>query len=485
MGHYAKDETGRIGQDTMAALDLIGTKVSAAGHGQLGVLVVKTTNGVPPRTFATDVFNGWGIGHRDWNNGILLFVALDDRKAEIILGKGLHYVSTSQTDGVMANDVVRNFKAGQPERALLDGAKALALLLVPGATADAPPPPKEISTQNALAEKAVQDLFATGELADPSPRRWVIDLTGEVPEDLVHSVERVPNDLYASDARPLFVVYFRSDVFGAGSVADRAAASLRKKRPQATVLAMDLGRSDAALSLPDALNDQKQAFAFRSDVLALARNPGRPGDATSATAAIGPVLRDGFPPRSVSEVFDEVMAKFGVFFAGAGGVLAIGGLFWGRRWNRYRPRMCEPCQRPRQMLPGGAEDKHLSAGQQTEQSVGSVDYDVWWCGVCRSVLVRDNRAWFSGYSGCGACKNKTLKTTSTTLKHATEYSTGLVQFDEKCAHCNHAKTYTRTTARITRSSSSSSSSSFSSSSRSSGSSFGGGSSSGRGSSGSW
>ncbi len=111
--------------------------------------------------------------------------------------------------------------------------------------------------------------------------------------------------------------------------------------------------------------------------------------------------------------------------------------------------------------------------------MGPIDYDVCWCGVCRTVLVRDTTAWFSSYSRCQGCRNRTLHSSSTTLQYATEYSEGWVQVDESCAHCNYRNSYTRHTARLTRRSSSSSSSS------SSGSGFGGGSSSGGGSSGSW
>lgn len=481
-GHYALDTTGRIGPATLQTLDQLGARVNGTGAGQLAVLVVKTTNGVPPRLFAKDVFNSWGVGHRGHDNGILLFVALDDRKAEIVLGDGLTRISTGDTDAVMANHVVRNFKAGKPEQALIDGSIELAELLTHAAPALAP---QEVSQQDALAEAEVGKLFVRGEVPDPSPRGWVIDLTGEVPEGTVHAVEKVPNDLYVSDARPLFVVFFRSRKFDATQVRDRAGTSLRRKHPTAAVLAVNLEKPDSAFGLPAELLLDGRGYGFEHEVAQAALFAPTKGDVTEATQRAQAVLRDGFPAPSPKEVVDQALARHGPKFAGFGGLLLIGGLLYGRRWNRYRARACETCHRPRQMLPAGAEDKHLSAGQQAEQSVGSVDYDVWWCGVCRTVLIRDNSAWFSGYSRCDGCHNRTLQSTSTTLSHATEWSTGSVRIDEKCAHCSHTRSYTRTTARLTRTSSSSSSSSFSSSSRSSGSSFGGGSSSGRGSSGSW
>jgi uncharacterized membrane protein YgcG len=476
-GHWAKDTSGKISAGTLRALDGIAEGVNRTGNGQLGVLVVRTTSGQVPRVFATEVFNHWGIGHSEFNNGILLFVALDDRKAEIVLGKGLT-ISTIQTDGVMRDQVVTHFKAGQPEQALLEGAKALAQLLT-GANArpEAAVSPATRSIQDELSEERVRELFRTGKLTDPSPRRWVIDLTGEVTREAVHALERVPNELYALGVRQFFLVFFRSQIFEATQVRERALAILSVKHRHAALLAVNLDRADVSFTLPAELREDARAGALEAEVEAAARSAADPAGVVTANDLAATVLVNGFPLRAASEVVGEAVDRHPFAFGGFGGTMLLGLAFWGRRWNRYRSRACEHCQRPRQMLPAGAEDKHLSDGQQAEQNVGSVDYDVWWCGVCRSVLIRDNSAWFSGYSRCKGCSSRTLSSTSTTITHATEYSGGLVQVDEQCSHCSYRNSYNRHTARL--------SSSDSSSSSSSGSDFGGGSSSGSGSSGSW
>ena len=38
--------------------------------------------------FATNLFNTWGIGNKERNDGFLILVAVDDRKVRIELGKG-------------------------------------------------------------------------------------------------------------------------------------------------------------------------------------------------------------------------------------------------------------------------------------------------------------------------------------------------------------------------------------------------------------
>src|SRR5438128_1066705 len=83
-GQWVLDRTGSVQASTIAELNRIAEGVDASGAGQLGVLIIGTTSGTNPRDFATGVFNNWGVGHAGTNDGILLFIAVSDRKAEII-----------------------------------------------------------------------------------------------------------------------------------------------------------------------------------------------------------------------------------------------------------------------------------------------------------------------------------------------------------------------------------------------------------------
>jgi len=168
---------------------------------------------------------------------------------------------------------------------------------------------------------------------------------------------------------------------------------------------------------------------------------------------------------------------------GAAGLLGVGGLAT-RAVLRRRPRKCASCATMMVKLDEGADDAHLSAAERKEESLGSVDYDVWLCEGCGNTEKSRYGAFFTQYSNCTRCSAKTLKTTSRTISSATEYSTGTAEVTEKCQHCSYRNSYTRTIPRKTPASRSSSSSS-SRSSFSSSSSRSSGSSSGRGSSGRW
>lgn len=77
-------------------------------------------------TYATQLFNSWGIGKSYKNNGILLLVAKDRRKAVIRTGYGAEGVLPDIISGRILHDVMfPKFKDGDYEGGMLEGVKAI------------------------------------------------------------------------------------------------------------------------------------------------------------------------------------------------------------------------------------------------------------------------------------------------------------------------------------------------------------------------
>jgi uncharacterized protein len=128
-GTWTVDPLGRLRAETLAEVNRLATQINESGHGQLAVVMVDSTEGRQPRAFATDLFNRWGIGHADRNDGALLFVAMDDRKVEIVLGDGVDSAEDIQrSDEVMAS-IIPLFKQGDADSAVLEGTQGLSALL--------------------------------------------------------------------------------------------------------------------------------------------------------------------------------------------------------------------------------------------------------------------------------------------------------------------------------------------------------------------
>lgn len=175
------------------------------------------------------------------------------------------------------------------------------------------------------------------------------------------------------------------------------------------------------------------------------------------------------PPRSAPK--DGAPSKAPWIGLGLLGIVGLGGGGWLAR-RAHRRRKCEKCRVKMLELDEIADDAHLDAGQQKEEQVKSVDYDVLICPGCQGTRVLRNARWFSGRRTCPGCSYKTGKRDSETISAATYDSGGLVRITETCAHCKRNHSYTRSTPRRTRPSTTSSSSggsrpSYSSSSSSS------------------
>jgi uncharacterized protein len=149
--------------------------------------------------------------------------------------------------------------------------------------------------------------------------------------------------------------------------------------------------------------------------------------------------------------------------------------FW--KWRRLRRRRCPACQTWMTRLGEAADNSVLEEGQQAEERVKSVDYDVWQCRSCGHHYTLRYPKWISSYERCPQCHNRTKSSTEKVIEAASTTSSGRALVIETCAFCTFHREHTKVLPRIEESSSSSSGSSGSGSG-----SFGGGGSGGGGAS---
>ena len=157
---------------------------------------------------------------------------------------------------------------------------------------------------------------------------------------------------------------------------------------------------------------------------------------------------------------------FGWFGGAASATVAA----WGynlAKYRRFGPHGCSKCGTRLELLSEQDEDPKLSAVQQLEEKIGSVDYDVWICPAC---LNNDTERYinaFSSFRDCPKCKARTYKEDPQKIVvPATTISSGSAEIEGRCISCNYKSIRRVTLPMIVLTSSSTSGSS-------SGSSFGG------------
>lgn len=106
---FVSDPDGILSQGAIARADSILGYIWHATTAEPTVAIVQTLDGTDIDTAATSLFEKWGIGKSDKDNGVLILVAVDDRKAVIRTGYGVEGVLPDITCGRLLRNVMFPF----------------------------------------------------------------------------------------------------------------------------------------------------------------------------------------------------------------------------------------------------------------------------------------------------------------------------------------------------------------------------------------
>ncbi|MBV8254079.1 MAG: TPM domain-containing protein [Chitinophaga sp.] len=488
-GGYVSDPKHMLSDATVSELNGMLAGLDKEGTAQVAVVLQEQIGDNEPKEFAHQLFNTWGIGRKETNNGLLIFLVKDAHKLVFETGKGLEGdLPDILCFHIQQEYMIPKIKENNYDEAFINGVKAVASQLKTGnyvydrPSADTVPP-----ADNSLLSANAED--SAGYEATP--------LLERVP--VASNEEYVDNSPGAGFVICLFICFFLSIIlmyawFG----------RTPKKRKAST---------DEDV-MPVSISDTANEFL----------RPGWIGLVMINLAAVVALwymesawsMRMGF--------FKVLMVYYlcwAIFMHGAVLIIrmraeiALKGADRHTRWqrlnaahknldfagylfplpflllymrifHRYMQRLrdesysCPHCNKPMHKLDEKTEDHFLDQAQIIEEKLHSVDYDVWVCDTDNYQLVLDYTDLHTVISECPTCHHKTYQCKkSKTQKRATTYSAGWGLKTYVCAACAFTADYRFVIPKISESSSSSSGGSSSSSS------WGGGSSGGGGASSSW
>ena len=123
---FVNDYAGLLTPQVKDQLEAKLTQLQKDTTAQVAVVTVKSLEGDTIEDYAVRLFEKWGIGQKDKNNGVLFLVALDDRKIRIEVGYGLEPVITDGRAGrIRDNDVLPSFKKGDYEGGIVAGVNSI------------------------------------------------------------------------------------------------------------------------------------------------------------------------------------------------------------------------------------------------------------------------------------------------------------------------------------------------------------------------
>lgn len=123
--HFSNPD-GIAGPAAAARIDSLLLDARRAASVEIAVVAVDDIDSDDIDGYATDLFRAWGIGKSDKNNGILMLVAKDKRKAVIRTGYGAEGIMPDILAGRIINDVMApRFREGDYDGGLLRGVEEM------------------------------------------------------------------------------------------------------------------------------------------------------------------------------------------------------------------------------------------------------------------------------------------------------------------------------------------------------------------------
>ncbi|MGA3027032.1 MAG: TPM domain-containing protein [Bryobacteraceae bacterium] len=122
---YVSDFAHVVDGPSREATEQYCQKLEQATGVQLALVTVDSLEDAPIEDFANNLARKWGIGHKGQNDGLLLLLAIKDRKQRIEVGYGLEPILPDGFVGDVALEMRPLLQQGQYGAAILQGAESM------------------------------------------------------------------------------------------------------------------------------------------------------------------------------------------------------------------------------------------------------------------------------------------------------------------------------------------------------------------------
>ena len=335
-------------------------------------------------SFALELFNQWGVGDAEKNNGVLVLVSRFDREMRIATGSG--YDSTNKNSvakSIIDNYFIPNFKQDNYQKGILAGMSRVVQEFNPNSSA-------AIGFRSSAKQSVNNTTFNAWHELKNSQFLIFLIIAGGI----------VLLNLFKSLAGRLFAGNLKSESYYI--------------RPNYTIDAQPK-------HFKQVFPNEKKVYLKRYLI----------GLSVGLIALLFVAAFIGF---------NFVRVGFFALVSGLGISYAIESLLVHKR---NKPKACPKCSYMMDRLSEVKDDKHLQLPERVEESLKAIDYDVWLCGNCQRTKKLPFPYWQSSIQNCKQCEYKTLEINVNTLVTATTSREGLEVVIEDCKYCDFHHEYER------------------------------------------
>ena len=126
---YVNDFANVIDASTKDRLTTLCTEIDRKAHAQMAVVTIDTLGGASINEYATSLFNRWGIGHKDDNRGILILLALSERKYRIEIGRGFESLFPNDRVARIGAEMIPDLKQRKYSEAVMHATSVMATII--------------------------------------------------------------------------------------------------------------------------------------------------------------------------------------------------------------------------------------------------------------------------------------------------------------------------------------------------------------------
>ena len=121
---FINDYANLLPQSTFLELETTLKNFSENGKGEIAILTVKSMNGLNIDEFAIRVAEKWKVGKKGIDNGIIMIIAVSERKVKIETGRGSS-ITDGQAGEILDTYMVPLLKQNKWKEAIIAGTNAL------------------------------------------------------------------------------------------------------------------------------------------------------------------------------------------------------------------------------------------------------------------------------------------------------------------------------------------------------------------------
>src|SRR5215468_6048944 len=122
---YVSDYAGVVDAESKARLETYCGAVERSTGAQIALVLIPSLEGEPIEDVANTIFRQWGVGQKGKDEGILLLLAIRDRRSRLEVGYGLEPILPDGLNGSILREMRPALRQGRYGEAMMAAAQSI------------------------------------------------------------------------------------------------------------------------------------------------------------------------------------------------------------------------------------------------------------------------------------------------------------------------------------------------------------------------